>query len=167
MGHPRGIQELIVEHNEKCRAARGIAPTPEQWADNQPERWKLICQVFAVNINVPGGITGKTITDIVKTAKARGVTISRRTLVRWLPELERYGVVCQERQFDWSTDEVRRKPSAWLIDLRKAMPSHLLPLHDALDLDASNAAWLEAHGLTEGIDSMNARIAAQAAQAPF
>jgi hypothetical protein len=166
MLYPGGIHGVFLDHYRKRRAARGIMPSPGEWVDSQPKRWKPVCQVFAANINVPGGITGKTIDDIVTQANDTGVKMSRRTLFRKLPDLERCGVVRQERHTYYTADgEVRRKASTWLIDLRKAMPSHVLPPHDRLDQDARNAAWLGANGFMAAINSMNARIAAQALNA--
>lgn len=159
---------MILERNEKRRAAHGIPPTPQQWVANQPERWRLVCQVFAVNVNTPGGITGKTIDDIVKTANARGVRISRRTLLRALPHLERFGVVRQERHVEqWSSGEIRRKPSTWIIGLRSSMPEHILPSPESAGLDALDAAWLKAHGFNAAISEMSARVAEQPQDPPF
>ena len=168
MRHPKGVQGLFMEHNEKRRAEHGIAPTPDEWVDNQPERWRLICEVFAVNVNTLGGITGKTIDDIVKTANARGVRISRRTLFRVLPDLERFGVVRQERHTERrESGEIRRKPSTWSIGLRSSMPDHILPSLGSADFDAIDAAWLKANGFDVAINEMNTRFAEQSPDPPF
>jgi hypothetical protein len=165
--HRTGIQWRLIEYNEKRRAACGPVPTPYEWVNSQPERWRLVCLVFAVNINTTGGIVGKTIDEIVKTANADGARVSRRTLTRALPALERHAVVRQERNFDLDRSEIRRKPSTWLIGLRNAMPGDVLPPHDASDFDAHNAAWLHAHGIEAMIEAVTARVAAQSPQPPF
>ena len=62
-------------------------PTVAEWVDSQPEAWRLACMVFAVNVNTIGGIVGKTIDEIVTTANRASVRLSRRTIVRYLPDL--------------------------------------------------------------------------------
>jgi hypothetical protein len=168
----RDVQRLFLEHSKKRHAERGYAPTSEEWVQQQPEKWRAVCAVFAVNVNTSGGVVGKTIDEIVATANGAGVCMSRRTLMRRLPDLERHGVLRQERNFDWSTGTVRRKSSTWLLGLRKRMPDVVLPPADdsgdpQARYDARNEAWLRAVGEWEGIEAMRARVAVQPAEPWF
>jgi hypothetical protein len=132
----RNSHRTILEANRKRRAQRGYAPTPEEWVNSQPERWRLICKVFAVNVNTCGGIVSKPLQDIVKNANDRGYKIGLTTVRKFLPGLEHYGVVRQEQNWYPNSDAgaPRRAPSTWLLGLRKRMPDMILPPDDAQQL---------------------------------
>jgi hypothetical protein len=164
------VYKAIIEANRKRRVRLDRTPTVAEWVERQPERWRLACQVFAMNVNTPGGITGKTLDQIAKTANDKGVRMSRSTLVRALPHLERHGVVRQERHsYRLPTGEMRRSPSTWLIGLRSRMPDVMPPPFVApqADHEARNDSWLRAHGLSKDIEAMLARVAEQPVTPPF
>lgn len=163
----RNVQYAIIEVSRKRIERRGYVPAPDEWVAQQPELWRSACAVFAANVNTPGGITGKTINQMVATANAVGVRISVRTFKRRYPDLERYKVVRQERHVDHlPTGEIRRRPSTWLIRLRDRMPGAVSVDNQGVGAveagyEARNEAWLRETGWSKSIEAMLARVAAQ------
>jgi hypothetical protein len=163
---PRSISAFMLERSIKRAAERGPVPTPAEWVNTQPPQWRPMCAVFAVNINTPGGIVGKTVDDMIATAGKAGVKMSRRTFFRKWDVMKDFGVVVQEKNWhpDSEPGNPRRAPSTWIINLREQVPD----VPNVFEPDESDiAAWLASTGTAAAVDEMRARLAMQSPQPPF
>jgi hypothetical protein len=162
---PRDINAYMLERSKKRAAERGPVPRPLDWADRQPEQWRLLCSVFAVNVNTTGGIVGLPLNKIVGEARKRGLGVSKRTVERYLPDLEANGIIKGIRMFDSRTQ--RREPTTWILELRNTMPDLPVRPEDRREFIEQYNAWIKSNGANRRIAEMNARVAAQSPEPPF
>jgi hypothetical protein len=98
-----------AEHNSRVR----------QWVNCQPVSYQKVCAAFAYPADYDTCNHSFTLASLVKLARRNGNDISRKTLVRRMPTLERYGLLRIVRR----KAKGKQLPSIYTIDFTKIIPA--------------------------------------------